>query len=440
MNNDGIDSNVNYGELTGTEYLNNLLRDLNSTDPQTVYSALVSLRVILEKDLSVTDKYENIDDLIQMVLRYCEYQENLNIQIEAVHVISNLSAGETSLSHKLIKLNFITLALKSFDSFPFEITDEILLILGNIISESTLARDEIIAAGFPEVLVNYIQQYTSKNGIWAFCNLFRGHPAPAIEFCDKYFPFLMKRIASMQNQQELEISEDCLWVLVELTEEDAMTNYLMQNDSHLLVLLDVIGSGNRDLITPALKVLVSILIHTNDVCNSLMNQGLAGKLLELLSGKNIQIKKEVCIVLSTLIAQNNPLLEIYINSGIISKMLYIIRVDSKDITNDACWVICQSCKIATSEQIQQMYRLEVLDSICELLRERDSMLLLTVLDIIYEFLYHGQKFPNDEGENFFITVLDNVGAIDKIEDLQDSPSELVQRKVENILTKFFELE
>lgn len=145
------------------------------------------------------------------------------------------------MSQKLIKLNFIGLALKAFDSFPFEITDEILLILGNIISESTYARDEIIAAGFPEVLVNYIEQYNSKNGIWAFCNLFRGHPAPALEFCNKYFPFLMKKIASTQTQQDLEISEDCLWVLVELTEEDALTPFLIQNESQVLCLLDVIG-------------------------------------------------------------------------------------------------------------------------------------------------------------------------------------------------------
>ena len=103
-------------------------------------------------------------------------------------------------------------------------------------------------------------------------------------------------------------------------------------------------------------------------------------------------------------------------------------------------VISQSCKIATSEQIQQLEKLEVLDVINELLRETDSMLLLRVLDIVYAFLYHGQKFMNDEGENYYINVLDTLGAVEKLEDLQDSPSELVQKKVENILTKFFELE
>jgi len=55
-------------------------------------------------------------------------------QAESVHVISNLSAGETSLSHKLIKLNFIGLALKAFDSFPFELTDEVLNLFLKILS------------------------------------------------------------------------------------------------------------------------------------------------------------------------------------------------------------------------------------------------------------------------------------------------------------------
>ncbi len=51
----------------------------------------------------------------------------------------------------------------------------------------------------------------------------------------------MKKIASTQTQQDLEISEDCLWVLVELTEEDALTPFLIQNESQVLCLLDVIG-------------------------------------------------------------------------------------------------------------------------------------------------------------------------------------------------------
>lgn len=95
--------------------------------------------------------------------------------------------------------------------------------LGNIISESVFARDKLLSMGFPEVLVSYIEQYNSKGGIWAFCNLFRGHPAPNIEFCDKYFPFFTKKISSLETPQDIEISEDCLVTLVELT---GVENYI----------------------------------------------------------------------------------------------------------------------------------------------------------------------------------------------------------------------
>ena len=52
MHNEGIDTTASYGDLTGAEYLTNLLNDLNSTDTQTVYSALVALRVVLQKGSS----------------------------------------------------------------------------------------------------------------------------------------------------------------------------------------------------------------------------------------------------------------------------------------------------------------------------------------------------------------------------------------------------
>ncbi len=65
-----------------------------------------------------------------------------------------------------------------------------------------------------------------------------------------------------------------------------------------------------------------------------MENGLAMKLLTLLSIKNVQTKKEVCMILSTLLSDNKPLLTIYVETGIISKLLYIIQADSKEVTLD----------------------------------------------------------------------------------------------------------
>ena len=90
--------------------------------------------------------------------------------------------------------------------------------------------------------------------------------------------------------------------------------------------------------------------------------------------------------------------------------------------------------------MMKLDQMKVLDGVCEVLYDRDPAILMIALEIIYHFLYIGQKFIDRDGENHFILTLDSLGAINKIEDLQDFPSELVGKKVEKILTSFFDVE
>jgi len=184
-----------------------------------------------------------------------------------------------------------------------------------------------------------------------------------------------------------------------------------------------------------------------------MQEGLALKLLELLSIKNTQTKNEVCTVLSNLVSDNQPLLDIYIESGIISKLLYIIRAETKEVfylvpfylsrfqlMKEACLIMCKASRIATTDQIKKLYQLKVLENMCDVLTDRDPLVVVRALDTIHEFLNHGENLLNEDGENYFILELDSLGGIEKIEKLQDFPSELVTRKVVCILKKFFEVE
>ncbi len=106
---------------------------------------------------------------------------------------------------------------------------------------------------------------------------------------------------------------------------------------------------------------------------------------------------------------------------------------------EACWIMCKACRIATTEQIKQLYQLKVLHTICDVLTDQDSIILVIALDTIYEFLAQGENFTNEEGENSFILALDDLGGIVKIERLQDSRSELVEKKVVKILKTFFDV-
>lgn len=65
---------------------------------------------------------------------------------------------------------------------------------------------------------------------------------------------------------------------------------------------------------------------------------------------------------------------------------------------------------------------------------------MMALDCIHDFLEAGSQSLDDEGENFFILALNQLGAINKIEDLQDSPYEMIRKKAAFILENYFELE
>ena len=53
MSNDGLGPQISNDNATSVEHLNNILIDLKSSDVHTCYTALVSLRVALEKGLEI---------------------------------------------------------------------------------------------------------------------------------------------------------------------------------------------------------------------------------------------------------------------------------------------------------------------------------------------------------------------------------------------------
>jgi len=107
---------------------------------------------------------------------------------------------------------------------------------------------------------------------------------------------------------------------------------------------------------------------------------------------------------------------------------------------EACLIISKVARLASRDQILKLADLTVFETICDVLTDRDPLIVLRALDTIYAFLLHGEEILDEYGENRFIRSLDELRAIDKIENLQDFPSELVKKKVVSLLTRFFEVE
>jgi uncharacterized protein (UPF0305 family) len=81
----------------------------------------------------------------------------------------------------------------------------------------------------------------------------------------------------------------------------------------------------------------------------------------------------------------------------------------------------------------------VFATLCDLLDETDNRIVMMALDCIHDFFESGSHYLDEEGENLYIKALDR-RIIDKIENLQDSPYEMIRKKTIFILENYFETE
>ena len=84
-------------------------------------------------------------------------------------------------------------------------------------------RDLCLEFGIEDLIIDYVVRFKSRNGIWALCNLVRGVPGPDRLFCAKAFPLLLKRAtAKIEDLNDHEMAQDCLWTLEELTSNECL--------------------------------------------------------------------------------------------------------------------------------------------------------------------------------------------------------------------------
>ena len=84
-------------------------------------------------------------------------------------------------------------------------------------------------------------------------------------------------------------------------------------------------------------------------------------------------------------------------------------------------------------------KLGCLETICDLLNDINPKIILITLDILFNFLKNGHSYVNgmDDDDNFYALKLEALGAINRIEQLQDFPNDLVYTKTLHLLETFF---
>jgi len=252
------------------------------------------------------------------------------------------------------------------------IKDQALWAIGNIAGHSSICRDYVLSFNILEDLVNLSANTNSisviRNIAWTISNFTRGkNPVPQLKKVAIALPVLAKFIYTT----DVDILSDSLWALHFLSDMGDNECITMIIDHGICPkLVEYLDHPSISIQCPALRIIGNICTGDDYQTQYIMNLNILNPLKNLLSNKNLSIRKETCWVLSNIAAGNTTQVQQLINNKqIILKLVQISIEDEISAKREALWVLSNIADASNKDQSILLLSNKILIPICKLFNE-----------------------------------------------------------------------
>lgn len=430
------------------ENLNNYLNLILSNSILEQHEGMIAIRKILTSgDYIIFQEILDNKKILNKIFEFAKSENLPHLQLESIWSLANLSGGSTEQTTILVKMNVINIFVVFCDNkFP-EIAEQAIWGLGNISGDCIQYRELILNSKAVEKLCifydNLKDEDIKKKIVWVFSNL-------CTNKCEKeYFnenikEILLRLINAFIIFEDQEALHDALLGFSKYAKNEYIDlfkdkKFLLKLKSHYSLLCQF-HQNNTAYLKAVNNVLGGISGSEDKIAFLLIEFDFLQEFDKILESNNNPVILQICWIISNLVI--GPLEQVHkiLNKkGFIDKILSLIYSDSKEVSVEAIWVISNLAKCRNLAVIESLFNKNILDIF------RDFMNLETEpkkLILILEGTEHLLKFfENLEGKgNSFIDLLIDKNIIDKMELLQKHKSNLIYKKLNDIMYNYFELE
>jgi hypothetical protein len=363
-----------------------LLRNGASTDRA---KALSSLRRVLTAEDSPLAAIAGLGTIPQL-LKIVGEEEDEEMVLEAVWCLTNLTAGPSEVSEKLVDLGGLLALYQLLSHKNTDIRDQAIWTLSNIAGDSVQHRDQVISMGTVEVVTQLlvsgqVKTLTSIETIaWLLSNVCRGSPQPPSSIVTR----VLQLAPGFLSMEKSGILATACWMLSHLTNSGLVeTLEAVLNAGIVGRLLELITRTDVENVQiPALRTLGNILTGDDSQAQTLINLGLLQHLTLLLTSDKREIRREAIWCFSNITAGTEEQAMTVAKHNCVHRIVEALSDSDFGVKKEAVWTISNLTHFLDCNIYDGMMNNGVLELMIRVLDHQDAEILLLALDAISRLL------------------------------------------------------
>lgn len=366
------------------------------------------------------------------------------IQFEACWALTNITYGTSEQTMEVVHKGAVPLLISLMASSAYQVRDQAIWTLGNIIGDGPNCRDMLLNMNFMNILLQFIQNELShgskieivRNSVWCLSNLCRGKPSPDWE---KVRPCceLLVHLAHMDDEQVL---IDTCWCIAYISDGTSDRVNAIINIGLVPRIVQLLSHTNGDIQSPALRAVGNVVTGNDEQTQVTIQAGIIPGLRQLLFSPRQSIQRETCWAISNIAAGLAEQVQALIDADVFPLVIQILSHSDYRSKKEACWAISNATGHRKShpDQVRYLVVNGAIKALVEFLKFDEPKMLLVALDALNNILEVGESDSiHNESINNYALLIEEADGLRVISDLQQHRSQEVYIKCKTIVDRFF---